>query len=126
MKVKYNEKDKLLLLQITEEIDHHVAEKIRTRADFEIQKYIPKKVVIDFNNVTFMDSAGLGMLIGRYKMVTMFGGSINMINVKPNIKKVFEMAGVLNLIPIIEDMGGEENGKCIWKQNEVRVLKQVW
>lgn len=113
MKVKYNEKDKLLLLQITEEIDHHVAERIRTRADFEIQKYIPKKVVLDFNNVTFMDSAGIGMLIGRYKIVTMFGGSINMINVKPNIKKVFEMAGILKLIPIIEDIGGEEDGKCI-------------
>ena len=113
MKVKYNEKDKLLLLQITEEIDHHVAERIRTRADFEIQKYIPKKVVLDFNNVTFMDSAGIGMLIGRYKMVTMFGGSINMINVKPNIKRIFEMAGILKLIPIIEDIGGEEDGKCI-------------
>ena len=113
MKVEYNEKDKLLLLKITEEIDHHDAEKIRTRADFEIQKYIPKKVVLDFNNVTFMDSAGIGMLIGRYKMVTMFGGNINMINVIPNIKKVFVMAGILNIIPIIEEEGGTENGKCI-------------
>ena len=113
MKVEYNEKDKLLVLKITEEIDHHIAEKIRTRADFEIQKYIPKKVVIDFNNVTFMDSAGIGMLIGRYKMVTMFGGSINMINVKPNIKKVFEMAGILKLIPISEERGGIENGNCV-------------
>lgn len=42
LRVKYNEKDKSLLLQITEEIDHHVAERIRTRADFEIQRYIPK------------------------------------------------------------------------------------
>ena len=88
MKVEYNEKDKLLVLKITEEIDHHIAEKIRTRADFEIQKYLPKKVVFDFNNVTFMDRAGIGMLIGRYKMATMFGGSINMINVKPNVKKI--------------------------------------
>lgn len=113
MKVKYDEKDKLLLLQITEEIDHHVAEKIRTRADFEIQKYIPRKVILDFNKVTFMDSAGIGMLIGRYKMVTMFGGSIGMVNVKPNIKKVFEMAGILKLIPIIEEEGGVADGKCV-------------
>ena len=52
MKVTYNEIDKLLTLQITEEIDHHYAEKIRTRADFEIQKYIPKKLVIDFAKVS--------------------------------------------------------------------------
>lgn len=101
------------MIKITEEIDHHIAEKIRTRADFEIQKYIPKKVVLDFNNVTFMDSAGIGMLIGRYKMVTMFGGNIYMVNVKPNIKKVFEMAGILKIIPIIEESGGEEYEECV-------------
>ena len=55
------------------------------------------------------------MLIGRYKMVTMFGGSVQLINVKPNIKKVFEMAGILKLIPIIEETGGEEYEECIWK-----------
>ena len=69
MKVTYNEIDKLLTLQITEEIDHHYAEKIRTRADFEIQKYIPKKLVIDFAKVSFMDSAGIGMILGRKKFL---------------------------------------------------------
>lgn len=110
MKVTYNEKDKLLLLQITEEIDHHCAEKIRSRADFEIQKYIPKKVVLDFEKVNFMDSAGIGMILGRYKTTTMFGGTMNMVNVNPSIKKVFEMSGILKLIPIIEEIGGTEVG----------------
>lgn len=112
MKVNYDEDNKTLFLEITEEIDHHIAIKIRTRADYEIQKYIPRKVIFDFNNVTFMDSAGIGMLIGRYKMVTMLGGTINMINVKPSIRKIFEMSGVSRLIPILENVkiGGENNG----------------
>jgi len=110
MKVTYNEKDKLLLLQITEEIDHHCAEKIRTRADFEIQKYIPRKLVIDFKKVNFMDSAGIGMILGRYKMINMFGGTMNMVNVSPSVKKVFEMAGITKIIPIIEEMGGTKIG----------------
>lgn len=113
MKVTYNEKDKLLLLQITEEIDHHGAERIRTRADFEIQKYIPKKLVIDFENVSFMDSAGIGMILGRYKMVTMFGGTMSVLNVSPSIKKVLEMAGITKIVPIIEEVGGTEIGKCV-------------
>ena len=113
MKVTYNEKDKLLLVQITEEIDHHTSDKIRTRADFEIQKYIPKKLIIDFSNVNFMDSAGIGMVLGRYKMVTMFGGTMNMVNVKPSVRKVFEMSGVTKLIPILEETGGIEIGKCV-------------
>ena len=113
MKVTYNEKDKELSIQITEEIDHHVAEKIRTRADFEIQKYIPKKLIMDFEKVNFMDSAGIGMILGRYKMISMFGGTMNMVNVAPNVKKVFEMSGITKIIPIIEKTGGTKIGKCV-------------
>lgn len=111
MKVTYNEKDKLLLLQITEEIDHHSSEKIRARADFEIQKYIPKKLVMDFKNVNFMDSAGIGMILGRYKMVTMFGGTMNMVNVSQSVKKVLEMAGITKIIPITRRNRRNKNWK---------------
>lgn len=72
MTSEYKKQDKLLILKITEEIDHHTSEKIRKKADYEIQIHIPKKVIFDFENVTFMDSSGIGMIIGRYKLVTMF------------------------------------------------------
>ena len=65
MIINYDEKDKLLVFQITEEIDHHRSEKIRRQADNEIERYIPKKVVFDFDKVSFMDSAGIGMLIRK-------------------------------------------------------------
>ena len=71
MNVHYEEKDKLLLLELTEEIDHHTTEKIRRKADYEMERYMPKRVIFDFNRVTFMDSAGIGMLMGRYKMIKM-------------------------------------------------------
>ena len=87
-------------MQITEEIDHHTTEEIRRKADYEITRYMPRKVIFDFNKVTFMDSAGIGMLIGRYKVAKMLGSTIEMINVKPSIKKVFEMSGILKIIPI--------------------------
>lgn len=101
---KYIQEDKLLILKITEEIDHHTTQDIRRKADNEITRYIPRKVVFDFGNVTFMDSAGIGMLIGRYKIVKTFGGSLEMINVKPSIRKVFEMSGVLKIVPIRKDI----------------------
>ncbi len=68
---KYEKEDKLLTLTLTGEIDHHTAEKIRRKVDYEIQRYMPKKTIFDFAYVNFMDSAGIGLLIGRYKMVTM-------------------------------------------------------
>lgn len=100
MNTKYEEKDKLLIFEITEEIDHHQAEKIRRKMDNEIERYIPKKVVFDFNKVTFMDSAGIGMLIGRYKTVRRLGGVTELMNVNQSIKKIFEMCGLLKIIPI--------------------------
>ncbi len=102
MKVTYKSDKKTLILQINEEIDHCVAEKIRNRADFEIQKYMPKKVLMDFKNVSFMDSAGIGMILGRYKNINMLGGILEIINVTPSIKKVLEMSGILKIIKIIE------------------------
>ena len=101
---KYYEKDRLLLLEITEEIDHHVAEKLRRRADYEIERYMPKRVVCDFNRVVFMDSAGIGMLIGRYKTANMFGGKLEICHVKDSVKKVFQMCGILKIIPICTDI----------------------
>jgi len=99
---KYIQKDKLLLLEITEEIDHHTTEEIRRKADNEITRFMPRKVIFDFSNVTFMDSAGIGMILGRYKMMKMLGGSLEMINVNPSIKKIFEMCGILKICPIRE------------------------
>ena len=65
------EKDKALLVEITEEIDHHTTEKIRRDLDNDITRYMPRKVIFDFSKVSFMDSAGIGMIIGRYKLVHM-------------------------------------------------------
>lgn len=102
MNIEYKKEDKLLLLEITEEIDHHTTEKIRRKADDEITRFMPRKVVFDFSNVTFMDSAGIGMVLGRYKMMKMLGGSLELVNVNSNVKKIFEMCGVSKICPIKE------------------------
>ena len=73
MNIEYDTKDKLLVLKITEEIDHHTTEKIRIKADYEINRLLPRKLIFDFNSVTFMDSAGIGFLIGRYKEAKLLG-----------------------------------------------------
>ena len=102
MNVNYNKQDKLLLLEITEEIDHHEVEKLRRKADNEITRYMPRKVIFDFSNVSFMDSAGIGMILGRYKMMKMLGGSLEMENVSPSVKKIFDMSGVTKICPIVK------------------------
>ena len=100
MGTQYYKKDKLLVLKITEEIDDCSVQKIRRRADYEIERYMPKRVVFDFDSVTFMDSAGIGLIIGRYKFTNMLGGKLEVANLTGSVKKIFEMSGILRLIPI--------------------------
>jgi len=100
LEIEYLNKDKVLLFKITEEIDHHVVEKIRKKADFEIEKHIPRKVVFDFTKVTFMDSAGIGLILGRYKNITSLGGSLEVINATETVNKILIMSGINKVINI--------------------------
>ena len=104
METKFYEKDKLLVFTISEEIDDHSVQKIRGKADYEIERYMPKRVVFDFNSVTFMDSAGIGLIIGRYKFANMLGAKLEVTNLTQTVEKIFEMSGILKLIPIAQDM----------------------
>ena len=102
MESKFYNEDKLLIFKITDEIDDCNVQKIRRKADTEIERYMPKKVVFDFDNVTFMDSSGIGLIIGRYKFANMLGGKLEVANLTQSVKKIFEMSGILKLIPVTE------------------------
>lgn len=97
------QKDKTLLVEITEEIDHHSTEKMRRLIDDDITRYMPRKVIFDFNKVSFMDSAGIGLLIGRYKNARAIGAKVELKNVNKSIYKILKMSGITRLIPIKEE-----------------------
>ena len=99
MESKFYKEDKLLVCKISEEIDDCSVQKIRRRVDYEIERYMPKRVVFDFDSVTFMDSAGIGLIIGRYKFTNMIGGKLEVANLTPAVKRIFDMSGILKIIP---------------------------
>ena len=103
METKFYKEDKLLVLKITEEIDEHSAQEIRRKADYEMERYMPKRVIFDFDSVTFMDSAGIGLLIGRYKFAKMIGAKLEISNLTQSVRKIFEMSGILKLIPVTQN-----------------------
>lgn len=102
MESKYYNEEKLLVLKLTEEIDECSVQKIRRKADYEIERHMPKKVIFDFNSVSFMDSAGIGLIIGRYRITNMLGGVVEIANVADSIRRILELSGILKIIPIIE------------------------
>ena len=99
MESKFYKEDKLLVCKISEEIDDCSVQKIRRRADYEMERYMPKRVILDFDSVTFMDSAGIGLVIGRYKFANMLGAKLEVSNLTQSVKRIFEMSGILKLIP---------------------------
>lgn len=100
MNIRFIKQDKQLIVEITEEIDHHVADKIRRKVDDEITRYMPRKTIFDFSRVSFMDSAGIGMIIGRYKMMKLIGGSLEIVNVSKTVRRILEMSGINRIIPM--------------------------
>lgn len=103
MKIDHYIDEKILKIYITEEIDHHTSSVIRTRLDYEISRFRPKKVVIDMERVKFMDSAGIGLLIGRYKVAKSYGGCLEIENTNEKLMSIFEMAGLPKIIEFKEN-----------------------
>ena len=95
----YKKEDKQLIFRLEEDIDECTVQKIRRKLDNEIERYMPKEVIFDFNNVSFMDSAGIGLIIGRYKLANMLGGKVHVTNMSTPIRKIYEMSGMRKIIP---------------------------
>ena len=102
METMFYEADKLLIFKICEEIDECSVKEIRRRADYEIERFMPREIVFDFDKVTFMDSAGIGMVIGRYKQAGIIGGRTMLANLTDGVRKIFEMSGIFKIIPEID------------------------
>ena len=96
-----------LVISMNAELDHHLAEEMRQVIDDVIDKRGVTHIVFDFTKVDFMDSAGIGMLLGRYKVIKMLGGQLELMNVNKQVEKVFEISGILKIIPLIKN--NEEN-----------------
>lgn len=99
MNLEFISESRTLIVSIDCELDHHASETVRRRVDGELQRLMPQKVIFDFSGVSFMDSSGIGVIMGRYKNIQRANGTAIMVNVKPEIKKVFEIAGITKLIP---------------------------
>lgn len=112
MQTEYIKQDKALVVRISEEIDQDTVDKIKRKIDDEIEKYIPKKVIFDFEDITFMDSSGIGMVLGRYKLIKLIGGDMEIVNVSKTVNRIFKMSGIGRIIPIMlkdEEIKNAEN-----------------
>lgn len=92
--MKYKYEDGNLNINLNEELDMKNCKLLRTVIDGYIMKYQPKECVLDLSNVEFMDSSGIGLLIGRYNLLKMLGSKMTIINPTSSIKRVLELSNI--------------------------------
>lgn len=97
MSAKIEYKQNKLVVMLDGEIDHHTASLIRMGIDDAILKKRPDMLILDFGGVTFMDSSGIGLVMGRYKLMKTIGGKITVQNLSPSAYRVMKLAGLERL-----------------------------
>ena len=94
----YEKKRDALLVRLSGDLDHSAATRVREEMDRLIDETRPRRLLLDLNGLEFMDSSGIGLVIGRYKRMKRHGGSVAVIGPDPRIDKIFKMAGLYQLV----------------------------
>lgn len=100
MGVEYEWNDGCLRIIVPKELDHHVAEGMKREADQLIDTYNVRKLIFDFRRTEFMDSSGIGVIIGRSKNMRYSGGWVEAANLNDRIRKIFKISGLSKLIQV--------------------------
>ncbi len=95
--------NEVLTARLRSEIDHHIAASLREQIDSELYAMRPRKLVFDLSEVNFMDSSGLGLILGRYTKARELGTEVVIKNPSKRTEKIFRMAGTDKFIKITHD-----------------------
>jgi|LSQX01.1.fsa_nt_gb stage II sporulation protein AA (anti-sigma F factor antagonist) len=91
------------------DIDHHSALPLRNAIDEAISRTRPKTLRLDFSEVTFMDSSGIGLVLGRYRNISTYGGALELSGLSLRYLKIMRLSGIEKIAKI---RGGDESAKA--------------
>ncbi len=94
----------VMTIHLPAELDHHSSEQIRAEADRLIRTRNIRSLLFDFGGTSFMDSSGIGMIIGRYKMMRFMGGNVLAIRVGEQMRRLLTLSGIYKVIDIYEGL----------------------
>ncbi|WP_221198337.1 anti-sigma F factor antagonist [Saccharococcus caldoxylosilyticus] len=88
----------VLIIRLSGELDHHTAEELREKVTDTLEREAIRHIVLNLEGLTFMDSSGLGVILGRYKQIKNLGGEMIVCAVSPTVKRLFDMSGLFKII----------------------------
>ncbi len=96
--MEHERKNDTVTARITGELDHCSAQTIRRELDMMITEPGVRNLVLDLKDMTFMDSSGIGVILGRYRQLRDRGGSVAVKNMNPQVERVFTLSGMRQVI----------------------------
>ncbi|MCR4795014.1 MULTISPECIES: STAS domain-containing protein [Ruminococcus] len=100
MKIDIKSENGAAIATLSGEIDHHNAKELRAELDRFIVSAQPRQLAIDFGGITFMDSSGIGLIMGRSKLMKECGGALEVLNPQPYIRRVLKLSGIERIVKI--------------------------
>ena len=97
MSVKINVTDEVVTAYLGGELDHHTAKEMREVIDNAVELNMPTLLILDFKDVNFMDSSGIGLVMGRYRNLVKTGAELHITQAPPQIYKMLKLAGIERL-----------------------------
>lgn len=98
MRLNLKVENNILVVYLDGELDHHSAEEVREDIDSAIDSKNIKNLIFELSNMKFMDSSGIGVVIGRYKKIDNLGGKVGVVISNPHVDRIFQMAGIYKII----------------------------
>ena len=97
MSVKINVTGEVVTAYLGGELDHHTAKEMREAIDNAVELNMPTLLILDFKDVNFMDSSGIGLVMGRYRNLVKTGAELHITQAPPQIYKMLKLAGIERL-----------------------------
>jgi stage II sporulation protein AA (anti-sigma F factor antagonist) len=98
--IEMEAKKRVLCIRLKGELDHHSAEKLKNQAEAALKKHNIVHIVLNLEELSFMDSSGLGVILGRYKQVKQHQGEMVVCAISPSVKRLFDMSGLFKIIKL--------------------------
>ncbi|WP_350344710.1 anti-sigma factor antagonist [Proteinivorax tanatarense] len=109
MNIKFIYENNCIIAVVDGELDHHTGGKVREKLKKEIEKDLASNLIIDCEKLKFMDSSGLGVILGRYKELSAKDCNLILSGLRPNIKKVINLSGVDKIIKCYPDLNSAKS-----------------
>lgn len=105
MPVSFQKQRRKLIARLQGELDHHGAEAMRTEIDKRIRQDKPSTLRLDFRNVTFMDSSGVGLVMGRYRLLQAWGGKLELSGMSSTVQRIMQLSGIERIAAVLTEKG---------------------